>query len=79
MLNKERNAKAVRPLRNLWSQMKQKRRIGLPEQKPDEFETWQKEFRKKLVDLQAQAKEYEKKIYQINQPKPLEYYIRKIE
>jgi len=79
MLNKERNEKAVRPLRNLWSQMKQKRRSQLPEKKPDEFVKWQKEFRKKVADLQAKAQEYEKKIYQINQPKPLEYYIHKVE
>jgi lysophospholipase L1-like esterase len=79
LLNKERNDKAVRPLRNLWGQMKQKRRSGLPIQKPDEFTQWQKEFRKKVADLQDKAKEYENKIYQINQPKPLEYYIHKVE
>jgi len=79
MLNKERNEKAVRLLRNLWSQMKQKRRTRLPENKPDEFARWQKEFRKKVADLQAKAQEFEKKIYQINQPKPLEYYIRKMD
>jgi len=79
MLNKERNEKAVRPLRNLWSQMKQKRRSELPGKKPDEFAQWQKEFRQKVADLQTKAREYESKIYQLNQPKPLEYYIRKVD
>lgn len=79
MLNKERNEKAVRPLRNLWSQMKQKRRTRLKENKPDEFAQWQKEFHQKIADLQAKAREYESKIYQLNQPKPLEYYIHKVE
>ncbi len=79
MLNKERNDKAVRPLRNLWGQMKHQRRSGLPEKNPDEFAQWQKEFHKKVADLQAKAKEYENRIYQINQPKPLEYYVHKVD
>ncbi|MBN1844475.1 MAG: SGNH/GDSL hydrolase family protein [Sedimentisphaerales bacterium] len=79
LLNKERNDKAVRPLRNLWGQMKGKIHSGLAKDKPEEFTAWQTEFRQKVADLQAQAGQYEDRIYQINKPQTLEYVIHRVD
>ncbi len=74
MLNKERNDKAVRPLRDLWLQMKVKRR-EIAESKPDEFRAWRAEFEDKAATLRALTKDYEDKIYQANKPQPRKYEI----
>jgi len=73
LLNQERNQKAVKPLRNLYSQLKGKRKKG--EDLTEWLPGWEKEVEAKI----KLAKEYEDKIYQINQPKPREYRFQKVE
>ncbi|QNN21943.1 SGNH/GDSL hydrolase family protein [Planctomycetales bacterium ZRK34] len=73
MLNKERNDKAIHPLRNLYSRLKGQRRNGEPDA------AWMENFKaeaKKLTDL---ADEYEAKIYELAQPKPRVYELRPFE
>ena len=71
-LNRERNAKAVNPLRGLWGREK-----GMLRKKAEgpegaaAYETWQAEFKVKRAELDALAAKYEDEIYQINQPTPL--------
>ena len=77
-LNKERNDRAVNPLRNLWSQLKTKRReIRALENSPDkdavaakraEFEKWLPKFKAGVAGNLALAQEFEDRIYQANQP-----------
>jgi len=71
MLNKERNEKAVAPLRNQWSAMKGKRQ--LEKDNPDEFQKWRVDFDREVAALKKLAAEYEEQIYQINQPQPHQY------
>ena len=78
-LNKERNDKAVRPLRNLWGRMKRERRKldQAPEERREElaaaFAKWEGEFRSQVAAMRKLAAEYEERIYQANQPKPRHY------
>jgi lysophospholipase L1-like esterase len=76
-LNKERNDKAVRPLRNLWGAMKGKRNeIAKAEAtkdpqldtKKEAFTKWTEEFKVNVAKQKALAEEYEAKIYAANQP-----------
>ena len=88
MLNKDRNDKAVRPLRNEWGQMKGKRReLAKLEQgtdkdafaaKRDAFEKWLPEFKAKVTALMATAKEFEDQIYQANQPVARKYELTRV-
>lgn len=71
MLNKERNEKAVAPLRNQWSAMKGNRQ--LEKDNPEEFQKWRVDFDREVAALKKLAAEYEDQIYQINQPQPHQY------
>ena len=82
-LNKERNDKAVRPLRGLWAQLKIRRR-QLAQQSADnasqlaakkaQFDKWlADEFQPGVAKLEALAKDYEDQIYQANQPLARKY------
>ena len=83
LLNKERNDKALHPLRDLWGKMKGwRRQIAQAEAKQDPqltakkdaFEHWQdSEFRPGTAKLLAMAQDYENQIYQANQPAPRKY------
>lgn len=75
MLNKERNEKFVRPLRNLWLQRKiQLAKSSRPEGQKEVFEKWlAEEFRPNLAKLNALGKDYEEQIYRANQPVPRRY------
>lgn len=86
-LNKERNDKAVHPLRNWWSQMKGKRReIAKLEQakdpqldaKKEAFAKWTEEFKAGVAKQLALCKEYEDKIYTINLPKLRQYELTRV-
>lgn len=68
-LNRERNAKAVNPLRGLWG--KQKGMFNKRETDPAAYEAWQVEFKAKRAELDTLAEKYEAEIYQINQPTTL--------
>lgn len=81
-MNQERNDKAMRPLRNLWRDMKVKRKALIKAEqakdpklaeKKEAFEKWSQEFHANVEKQKALVKEYEDKIYQINQPKVRHY------
>lgn len=75
LLNKDRNEKAVRPLRDLWLGVKMRQRPAAshPEKK-EAFDKWMaEEFRPGVAKFGALAKDYEEQIYQANQPVPRKY------
>jgi lysophospholipase L1-like esterase len=71
VLNKERNDKAMRPLRNLWGALKGKRYAN----KPEELEKFMPQFDAELAKLKALVEEYDAKISAINKPQPHRYEI----
>lgn len=83
LLNKEKNDKAMRPLRDLYSQLKGRRNnvrkaeqanAGNLEQQKADLEKWHAgEFATKAKELDAKVREYEQQIYQLNQPAPHKY------
>ena len=68
-LNKERNAKAVNPLRGLWG--RQKGMFNKRETDQAAYEAWQTEFKAKRGEMDALAEKMENEIYQVNQLTPL--------
>lgn len=85
LLNKQRNEQAVKPMRDQWSQLKGRRsnlrkaeQANDPElaQKKEEFEKWSAEFKTKVAELIAKAREVEEQIYQTNQPVAHRYELR---
>jgi lysophospholipase L1-like esterase len=71
MLNKERNDKAINPLRGKWAQLRNRfTRPGKPV--TDEYRV---EFEKDTAELNKLAAEYEEKIYAANQPVARKYQI----
>ena len=87
-LNKERNEKAVRPLRNAWSGMKGKRgeekwladNANSPEApaRRETFNKWLAGFKENVAKLQLLAKDYEDQIYKANQPAPHKYELSRV-
>ena len=87
-LNKERNDMAVKPMRDLWSKIKGKRRgIAALESanKKDVLAAKRAEFDKFLADTKTAivekislANDYENKIYRANQPIPRKYEITRV-
>jgi lysophospholipase L1-like esterase len=75
-LNKQRNEKAVYVLRDQWTQLKDRRQQGQPENEP--FEQWFASFTESVAELHKSIQEYEDRIYQANQPIARKYQIRKI-
>jgi len=83
MLNKRRNDRAVRPMRDLWGELKDRReRQERGEQYEEgegsgprdfDFEQWQVEFKKQVAELIEEAERFEDRIYEINRPKPHKY------
>ena len=73
MLNKQRNEQAVRPMRDLWEQLKNNRKMEKVE--PEKFNRWRAEFDKKVAALQEKAEQFEDKIYQLNKPQLHKYEI----
>ncbi len=68
-LNKERNDKAVHPLRDLWG--REKGMLRKKAEDPAGYAAWQTEFKTKRAELDALAAKYEDEIYTINQPPAL--------
>jgi hypothetical protein len=68
-LNKERNDKAVHPLRDLWG--RQKGMLRKKAEDPAAYDAWQVEFKAKRAELDALAAKYEEEIYTINKPSEL--------
>ena len=75
-LNKERNEKVIRPLRNKWLQLRGKftrpGKTGTPE-----YEAYMRDFRKAVGELERQSKEYEARIYEAAQPVARKYVIQR--
>ena len=71
LLNKDRNEKAVRPLRNLWLQVKVwQQQVASQPAKKEAFAKWMAaEFQPGVAKFAALAKDYEQQIYHANQPK----------
>ncbi len=80
LLNKERNEKAVRPLRNLWLQVKiWRHRLASQPDKKEAFAKWMaEEFQPGVAKLEALAKDYEDQIYQANQPVARKYELLRV-
>ncbi|MDP6720466.1 MAG: hypothetical protein QGF59_17520, partial [Pirellulaceae bacterium] len=73
-LNKERNEKAIRPLRNAWAQLRNKftrpGKLGT-----DQYREYRVTFDKDIASLNQLSVEYEDEIYAANQPRNLQYEI----
>jgi lysophospholipase L1-like esterase len=88
-LNKERNDQAMRPLRNLWRDLKVKRNEinlltlakkaeALAAKKPA-FEQWlATDFPNGVAKFKALVKDYEDRIYVANQPAPRKYELTRL-
>ncbi|MBI1372400.1 MAG: hypothetical protein GC159_06525 [Phycisphaera sp.] len=79
MLNKERNDKAVHPLRNWWGGMKGQLRRDAEHKEPDKYKDWKAKFDTETAALIKLAEEYEDKIYAAAQPKPHKYEVTRVE
>lgn len=87
-LNKERNDKAVHPLRDLWGKLKgMRRQVAMLEQqgkkdaadaKRADFEKFQAEFKAGVEEKIALAKQFEDQIYQANQPVARKYELTRL-
>ena len=87
-LNKERNDKAVHPLRDLWLKRKIARlQLAKAEQsgnkdaadaKRAEIEKWLPEFKAGVAEKIALAKQFEDEIYQANQPVARKYELTRV-
>jgi len=79
MLNKERNDKAMRPLRNQWRDLKLKERdlAATPDDpaKKKALDDWMPTFTQTVAELKALVTDYDNRIYAINQPMPRRYEI----
>jgi len=73
-LNKERNEKGVKPLRDLWGKLKGKRRAG----NQAELDKWLPEFKAGVAEKIALAKQYEEQIYQANKPVARKYELTRV-
>lgn len=75
LLNREKNDKAVRPMRDLWSRVKAIRRKG-------DAEAFKKEYPKlkeKIDALEIVAHDFERRIYAKAQPIPRKYQLNRVE
>ncbi|MCX7825717.1 MAG: GDSL-type esterase/lipase family protein [Verrucomicrobiae bacterium] len=83
MLNKARNEKAVKPLRDLWLKLKLKRRelakVGNDQAAADakraELEQWMPSFKASIAKLLDDIRNFDDQIYQANQPVARRYEI----
>jgi hypothetical protein len=76
-LNAERTEWAIEPLRDAWFEVKVKWYEF--EETPGAFEEWFSEKRAELIELKGIAFGYENEIYVMNQPKPHEYRLRRVD
>lgn len=81
LLNKERNEKAVRPLRNLWLQVKGwQRQIASQPAKKEALAKWRAEqFDPGVAKFEALAKDFEEQIYHANQPVARKYELVRVD
>ena len=79
MLNKERNDKAVHPLRKQWQNRKGKRRQKLNEKDPEAYAQFYAAFEIEVARLLKKKGEYEDRIYALAQPRARVYEIAPVE
>ncbi len=75
MLNKERNDKAMHPLRDLWRDLKLKQRAATDATKKQALADFMATFETKTAEMKAKVAAYDERIYAINQPGPRRYEI----
>ncbi|MCF6314477.1 MAG: SGNH/GDSL hydrolase family protein [Verrucomicrobiales bacterium] len=76
LLNREKNDKVIRPLRNLWSRIK-----GLRNRHADDAAAFQVEYEKlkpRIEEFLKSSLDYEKRIYELAQPKARKYVVRRV-
>ena len=89
LLNKERNDKAMHPLRDLWRDLKVKRNALQklsqdPKQKEkaaaakEAFDQWLGEFKSNVAKRVADVKQFDDQIYQANQPVARKYELSRV-
>lgn len=76
-LNAERNEKAIRPLRNLWRDMKVRRMKK--DSEAEAYKEFTATFDARVAEVHRLAEEYEDKIYAANQTAPRRYEISRVE
>lgn len=76
LLNKERNEKAIRPLRGQWSRHKRMRSQDLQTKDPKKYAEFYRKFEAEVSRLLELKQDYEDRIYQLNQPQARRYEIR---
>jgi lysophospholipase L1-like esterase len=74
LLNKERNEKAVKPLRNLWGRTKGTRR-RYAEKQPEKLAAWLEQLEGEIAKVETLADDYEKKIKAAAKPVARRYEI----
>ncbi len=74
-LNRERNEKAIRPLRGQWGKRKGVRSREMPEKDPRAYAAFLEKFEAEVTRLLALKKDYEDRIYHANQPVVRKYEI----
>lgn len=75
-LDKEKNDKVVHPMRDLYLHLKIKRHEKGAT--PESVQAFIDEIKPKLADLDKQQADYDQKIYEAAQPKPLKYELTKV-
>lgn len=76
VLNKEKNDKAMHPLRNLYGALKGKRRA--PGMTAEALAAFIDEMKPKVAELEKLNAEYDQKIYDLAQPKARKYELTKV-
>jgi lysophospholipase L1-like esterase len=76
LLNKEKNEKAMKPIRDLYRDLKIKRRAA--NAKPEDIQAFAESMKPKIAELEKLKAEYETKIAEAAQPKPHKYEIVKV-
>jgi len=76
-LNKLRNEKTIRRIRDYWLGLKQNR--ADLEAGTEKALKWYERFKKRVPQLHEKAREFEDEIYRVNKPKPHKYEILKAE
>lgn len=76
MLDKEKNDKVVRPMRDLYGRLKGKRHAK--DSTPESIASFIEEIKPKLEELDKQQADYDQRIYEAAQPKPLKFELTKV-
>ena len=87
MLNKDRNERAYKKVRDLYGQLKGKRgaiaklegeKAPNLDEKKQEFAKWHADMKAQVADLLEEARKMEDEIYKVNQPQPHRYEVGRL-